>query len=123
MFELFNELKVDRSEIIRPHEYFDRIASLQDRAISDKDSKAISALDEAVQLWNSMWKADQIHDQTISDNVKRMQGRCSALLTDLHATIEKLLPGDGTLLQGAQRQNKARGAALPPARARPRARS
>ena len=39
-----------------------------------------------------MWMADQIHDQTISDNVKGMQGRCQTLLGNLYDSIEQLMP-------------------------------
>jgi hypothetical protein len=37
-----------------------------------------------------MWMADQIHDQTIADNVTAMQSRCTDLLEKLHQDIEKL---------------------------------
>ena len=66
-----------------------RRGAAQDRAIADKDSKTISALDEAVQLWNSMWLADAIHDQTIADNVAAAQARCAPLLAELRDRLRR----------------------------------
>lgn len=75
----------------------------------DKDSMAISILDEAIQLWNSMWSADQIHDQQIAKNVKTMQSRCQTLLGDLYDAIEQLAPMEVV----AQRLKKLEAAAPP----------
>jgi hypothetical protein len=62
----------------------------QDHAIKEDDRLTVSLLDEAIQLWNSMWMADHIHDQTISGNVTRMQETCSGLLDELYNSIEQL---------------------------------
>ena len=91
---------------------------LQDRAIRDKDATAIAIVDDTVQLWNNMWKADQIHDQTISKNVKEMQSRSLELLAQLYAGIEQLLQnGEGQL--EVQQKAKVLGAA-PPSSSEPR---
>ncbi len=66
------------------------ISLLQDHAISDKNNQAMATLDEAVELWNSMWLADQIHDETIAENVRSMQDRCESLLNKLRDGIEQL---------------------------------
>jgi hypothetical protein len=111
MFELFNDLKVTRPAAYDPNKRL--TAYSQERAIADKDARAVSSLDEAVQLWNSMWKADQIHDQTISDNVAAMQTRCADMLSELRAGIERLLP-DGGLVRIEDAKPSKLGAAPDP---------
>jgi hypothetical protein len=50
----------------------------------------MATLDEAVELWNNMWMADQVHDETIAENVQAMQDRCESLLNKLRYGIEQL---------------------------------
>lgn len=66
------------------------IVNLQERAVAESNGEMASRLDEAIELWNSMWMADFIHDQTIADNVRAMQSHSSALLKSLKEGIDQL---------------------------------
>jgi hypothetical protein len=91
MFDLFGAMKVNQCMVPHGPSLTMILYLPQDHSIKVDDTVIVSLLDEAIKLWNSMWMADHIHDQTISENVKGMQETCSTLLEELRNGIEQLM--------------------------------
>ena len=63
---------------------------VKDIAVHKKDEATIKVVDEIVDLWNKMIEADQVHDDTIVNNVEKLQRDADQAVKNLRELLAKL---------------------------------